>query len=426
MPKLGLTMTEALLVEWGKQEGEWIKKGEILFTLESEKTTLEIESPASGFLRILVSAGEVVPVKEPVAVISESEWVQVLPAKDEVKAVSFQEEQKSSVQVLDGSPGLRATPMARQLAREIGASLDAVVGSGPRRMIVKSDVENSESVSETVKATPLARRLAEKLGVDPAGIIGSGPRGVITREDVERQQQEMPAAVQSFPSSALAALPLTGLRGLIAERLSAGWNERPQVTLVAEADASNLVSARQQINAERDQKVSFNAFLVLAAAKALEEQPNINVILTEEGMVRLDEINIGMAVDTERGLLVPVLKEAEGKDIFEVDQALAELAQRALEGRSLPDELSGGTFTVTNLGAFGIDAFTPIINPPEAAILGVGQIAPSPVVVDGQLAVRDTVTLSLSFDHRLIDGVPAAKFLQRLVQLIERPMALLV
>ena len=219
-------------------------------------------------------------------------------------------------------------------------------------------------------------------------------------------------------------LPLDGLRGVIAQRLSESWRERPQVTLTTEVDATNLVSARQQLNAETGRKVSFNAFFLMAAARTLREQPHVNVRLTDSGITILQEINIGLAVDSERGLLVPVIFKADSKTVLTLDSEISELAQRAMSGKALPDELSGGTFTITNLGAYGVDAFTPIINPPEAAVLGIGRIAARPFVVDTQLEVRDTVILSLSFDHRLLDGAPAARFLQRIATLIERPIAL--
>jgi pyruvate dehydrogenase E2 component (dihydrolipoamide acetyltransferase) len=226
--------------------------------------------------------------------------------------------------------------------------------------------------------------------------------------------------------------PFSGLRAVVAERLSASWQERPHVTLTTEADATNLISARQQAIAETGTKVSYDAFLVALVARALGEHPHLNVRLTERGIERLGQVNVGVAVDTERGLVVPVVRDAAARSLLQVQHTLGELVERAQAGRSLPDDLTGGTFTITNLGMFEIDAFTPIINPPESAILGVGRIVAKPVVrsagsgqaVDRQVVVRDMVILSLSFDHRLIDGAPAARFLQRLKQLVERPFAL--
>jgi pyruvate dehydrogenase E2 component (dihydrolipoamide acetyltransferase) len=220
------------------------------------------------------------------------------------------------------------------------------------------------------------------------------------------------------PQPGLAALP--GLRGVIAKRLSESWRERPQATLTTDADATALVALRAQAEAEWGLKLSYNAVLIKLVARALQEHHNINARLTEEGIQVLPEIHIGLAADTDRGLLVPVVHNANQKTLFEIDEELHGLIQRAIEGSSQSDDLSGGTFTITNLGMYGIDAFIPLINPPECAILGVGRIQSRPVALDGQIVLRDRMALSLSFDHRLVDGGPAARFLQRVVALIER------
>jgi pyruvate dehydrogenase E2 component (dihydrolipoamide acetyltransferase) len=294
-------------------------------------------------------------------------------------------------------------------------------------MIVAADLERA--VPPKLVASPVARRVAAEAGLDLSAIAGTGPGGRIMRYDVDQ------ALVGSSPPSdlsrherkaqaAAAVTPLSGLRGVIAERLSASWRERPHVTLTTEADAANLVSARQQAVTELNDKVSYDAFLVKLVAQALSEHPYVNVRLTEAGIEKLDQINVGVAVDTGRGLLVPVVRDAASKSLVEIQQELRLLTERASAGRSLPDDLGGGTFTITNLGMYEIDAFTPIINPPESAILGVGRIVAKPVALGEQVVVRDTVTLSLSFDHRLIDGGPAARFLRRVKQLVERPFAL--
>lgn len=424
MPKLGLIMTEALLVEWHKQDGEWVKTGEPLFSLESEKSTIEIESPANGRVQIVVAAGETVPVMTPVAyVLEEGDAVVVTPAETpsiSVEAAPIQ----PAVAVSDTRNGVRATPLARKLAQQQGIDLSVLTGSGPRGMIVKADLRQPSRPS-SIRATPVARKMAAELGLELHSIVGTGKDGCIGRSDVADAMAALVSQSKTTAPGPSQALPLSGLRGVIADRLTAGWRERPQVTVTTEVDATNLVSARQQFIAETGQKRSYNAFFMAAAAQALQEQPHVNACLTDAGIVQLAEINIGLAVDTERGLLVPVVRDAGSKSIETLDKEIGELAQRALSGESLPDELSGGTFTITNLGAFRIDAFTPIINPPEMAILGIGRIAPRPMAVGRQLEVRDTVTLSLSFDHRLLDGGPAARFLQRIAELIERPIVLI-
>jgi pyruvate dehydrogenase E2 component (dihydrolipoamide acetyltransferase) len=296
-----------------------------------------------------------------------------------------------------------------------------------RGMVVAADVQRAaDAATEGPKASPVARRLAAHAGLDLSAVAGSGPGGRIMRQDVEAAGSSGDMPLEPGPLAEGPAQPLSGLRAVIAERLSASWRERPHVTLTTEADATNLVSARQQLTEELGQKVAYDALLVALVARALREQPGINARLTERGIEQVSKINIGVAVDTERGLLVPVVHDVAGRDLLQIQQALAELVERALAGRSLPDDLSGGTFTITNLGMFEVDAFTPIINPPESAILGVGRIIAKPVAVDRQVVVRDRMTLSLSFDHRLIDGAPAARFLQRVKQLVERPFALAV
>jgi len=384
MPKLGLIMTEALLVEWRRKDGEWIEKGEVLFTLESDKSTLEIEAPASGYVRILVPEGEVVPVQTPIAIIQPTLTDKVpLPLSVEENKIKPDVEplhvQGKMTKPEENAPSVSASPRARILARQMGVSLSEIKGSGPRGMIVAADLD---------QAKPAAKPHHE------------------------------------FAARPQAGLALTGLRAVIAERLTAGWRERPQATLSVELDATNLVSARKQIELETGRKVSYNAFLMLAVARTFVEQPQVNVRLTDKGLIQLEEINIGLAVDTPRGLLVPVLRNVDQKGLLEIDQEIAQAAQRAIEGKSLPDEFANGSFTITNLGAYGIDSFAPIINPPEIAILAVGRIAPRPFVVNGQLTIRETMILSLAFDHRLLDGAPAARFLQRVVQLIERPILL--
>lgn len=377
MPKLGLIMDKAKLVDWHRNEGEWIEKGEVLFTLESEKSTLEIESPASGYVHILVSAGITAPVMTPLAVIS-SKNKTVAPSLDsDVLGVELQsgnervlvsnQEQAAEGQIIHP---IRATPKVRRTARQKGISLECIIGSGPRGMIVSDDLQMDATIDEPAINTPVPRKL-------------------------------------------------TGLRAVIADRLTAGWQERPQATLVMEVDATNLVRTWKQIAEEKKRKVSYNSFIMMAVAHALKNHQNINVSLTEHGLVQFEEISIGIAVDTERGLIVPVIRNVDRMDLFAVDKEMRDLAERALAGNVMPDELSGGTFTITNLGAYGIDLFSPIINPPQAAILGVGRISPRAVVSEGRLIARETVNLSLAFDHRIVDGGPAALFLQHVAQLIE-------
>ncbi len=428
MPKLGLTMTEATILEWRKAEGEQVEAGEILLIIETEKVTLEIEAPASGVLHILIPEGETVPVLEPIAVLASDKAVVAAAAREaggargDHEALGTVPESRSTYRV--PSTAHRASPKARALARDLGIALDSLTGTGPRGMVVVADVQGAAAAKPEIKATPIARRLAAQKDVDLAGITGTGPGGRIMRQDIERAQSGMPGEPAHDEGPPASIKPMSGLRAVIAERLSSSWQERPHVTLTTEADATNLVSARQQAIAELEQKVSYDAFLVALVSRALTEYPFVNVRFTQAGIEELPQVNVGVAVDTERGLMVPVIRNAPDKSLVEIQQTLGDLVGRALGSKSLPDDLTGGTFTITNLGMFEIDGFTPIINPPESAILGVGRILAKPVAVGREVVVRDTVTLSLSFDHRLIDGAPAARFLQRVKQLVERPFTL--
>jgi pyruvate dehydrogenase E2 component (dihydrolipoamide acetyltransferase) len=432
MPKLGLTMTEATLIEWLRAEGEWVEKGKPLFVLESEKSMLEIESPASGILQILVPVGETVPVHTPIAKLSQSTEAGIQKPEPEHPAQEATGHHESQIPARASrrtphESRIPASPKARALARTLGVPLAEITGTGARGMIVAADVERVASlpslgVEAVAQASPVARRIAANAGLDLSTIAGTGPGGRIMRQDVEHAL--LPGGEVARRDEVQEIQPLAGLRAIVAERLSSSWQERPHVSLTTEADATNLISARQQAMAETGAKVSYDALLVALVARALYEHPHVNVRLTERGIEHLSQVNVGVAVDTERGLVVPVVRNAAVKSLPQIQQTLGELVERALAGRSLPDDLTGGTFTITNLGMFEIDAFSPIINPPESAILGVGRIVAKPVAVERQVVVRDMVTLSLSFDHRLVDGAPAARFLQRLKKLVERPFAL--
>lgn len=431
MPKLGLIMTEANLMEWFKSDGEPVEKGETLFSFESDKSLVEIESPASGTVQILVEVGTTVPVQTLIAMIYPAGVEVTTPKDDPViqpeKTAQISSEPAVPKDLSLDPKGLRATPKARNLARTHGVDLSAIQGTGPRGMIVSADLDAFPKADETIKATPVARKMAADCGIDLRTMAGTGPGGRITRDDVAATI----AALAKFgpsPSTeiqARAPLPLEGLRGLIAERLSASWNERPQVTLHSEVDATELVAVRNRKLTPDGKKISFNAYFVAAAARALAEFPAVNSQLTETGLVNFEAINIGLAIDTERGLVVPVLTDVGKLSLLGIEAGLNDLVERTMSGKTIPEDFSGGTFTVTNMGAFGIDSFTPIINPPEAAILGLGQIKGKPVAVGELIGVRQMVTLSLSFDHRLNDGAPAAQFLQRICQLVEDPEKLI-
>ena len=428
MPKLGLIMTEALLVEWHINDGDWIEKGANLFSLESEKTIIDIEAPTSGYVQILVNVNETVPVMTPVALIKAEEGAVIAqeskPDPDLVKDSAPRptvKEVPTSGSTLDA--GVKASPKARQLARKLNIDLTGIPGTGVRGMVVTADVEQRKTQVADVKASPVARNMATDYGLNLAEITGTGANGMITRDDISRTVRQrlsegIPPAAKRDPAD-----HLSGLRGIIARRLTDSWNQRPQVTVNSQLDAEALVNDRERRKASGE-KISYNTYLIKASALAMAEWPQLNVYLTEDGLIQLDEVNIGLAVDTERGLMVPVLKNAHARTIQDLNQEMLDLVERTLVGKLLPEEYSGGSFTVTNLGGFGVDSFSPIINPPESAILGVGRIVDQPIVEEGAVRAGKTLTLSLSFDHRVIDGAPAAQFLARIVEILIDPAEL--
>jgi pyruvate dehydrogenase E2 component (dihydrolipoamide acetyltransferase) len=459
LPKLGQTMEEGAIVEWVKKEGDPVKRGDVLFTVESDKAVLEVEATARGFLRkVLVPEGTTVPVLTPVAIITREadEDISGYEAGGRPKAIGREEAapvqatgmplEPQALPVPERAAGrIFASPRARKTAREKGVDLALVPGTGPNGRIVEKDVLAYAAMQP--KATPMALRTAEAMGVDVTKVAGTGVSGRIMKADVTAVEAAAAAPAAVAPALAPAAapaaeqVPMTGLRRIIAQRMAASDAETARVTLVTEADATTFVEVRAQLKADVAENWGFapgyNDLLGLIVARALGEFPYMNARLGEEGtdgaIERLPYVNLGMAVDTERGLLVPVIRDADQKGLRAFGAEFRELVERARVGRSRPDDLSGGTFTITNLGMYDVDAFTPIINLPEAAILGVGRIQPKMVVLgsepgeddEWQTAVRQMWTLSLTFDHRLVDGAPAARFLQRIKQLVENPYLLL-
>jgi pyruvate dehydrogenase E2 component (dihydrolipoamide acetyltransferase) len=428
LPKLGQTMYEGTIVEWFKGEGDPVERGDVLFTFESDKAMLEVEATARGFLRkILVPEGQAVPALTVVAIMTRN-------ANDNIAEYQVTRKPKAlepaaelaAPETVQAAGRILASPRARKTAREKGVDLALVTGTGPSGRIVEKDV--MAFLASRPRATPVATKTAEALGVDLAAVSGSGVSGRVMKADVEGAARP-PAPPQEMP--AIESVPLTGLRRIIAERMAASHDATARITLVTEADATAFVEARKAIRATVTEEWGFapgyNDLLALVVARALREFPYMNARLSADGSAieRLPTVNLGMAVDTERGLLVPVIRDADRKGLRALGAEFRALAERARVGKSLPDDLTGGTFTITNLGMYDVDAFTPIINLPEAAILGAGRIQPKAVVRNGQIVARQMWTLSLVFDHRLVDGAPAARFLQRIKQLIENPYLLL-
>ena len=314
-----------------------------------------------------------------------------------------------------------------------------VTPSGPGGRILEGDVQRyidlrGPAPTETarLKASPLARRLAKEHGVDLSLIAGSGPDGRIVRDDVLQAAStapEIPTVETPALQQAAEVIAMDGIRGIIAERMTLSLQTNASVTLHTEVDATAFVELRGMLNDKlqaREVSITYTDLLIKVVANALREHPRLNATLTDAGIHLLQEINIGVAVALEDGLVVPVVRNADKERLSEISGQVKDFAERARNNQLSPGELQGGTFTITNLGNFGIDAFTPIINPPESAILGVGRILKKPVVHNDEIVIRSMLTLSLTFDHRVVDGAPAAQFLQTISDYIQDPYLLLV
>ncbi|MBU0607539.1 MAG: 2-oxo acid dehydrogenase subunit E2 [Armatimonadetes bacterium] len=438
VPPLGQTVDAVTLVSWYKQEGEAVAQGEMLFAIETDKATLDIEAPASGVLcRVTARPGDEVHVLSAIALIAAPGKVLEEGAIPSGHQPSTQGHSsgpaagpgEGDVQARGRRDRIFVSPRARRLAEERGISLADLQPSGPEGAIVERDVRAYLDARVEARISPVARRVAQDAGLDWRSLSGSGPGGRIMRQDVAGALH----IGESADEELLETIPLRGVRAVIAERMAHSAATTARVTLNTEADATALVELRRQL-AEDGGEVSYNALLLHILGRALRDHPRLNASLQGDTIQVWRRVHIGLAVDSDRGLLVPVVRDVDRKGLAQLEAEIRSLAGRARAGQCPPEELGGGTFTLTNLGMFGIDSFTPIINLPECAILGVGRIRKQLVVPSdltgledlSGLAVRQMVWLSLTFDHRLVDGAPAARFMQRVVQLIERPHLLLI
>lgn len=450
IPKLGQTVEEVTLVSWLVKDGAKVSQGQEVMEVETDKAVFPVEANGKGFIHIgPYEAGQVLPVLTVVAIIGKEtdrfEPVQPAgPSAVELEVVEKGEENllEESQSASQGEGKVFASPRARKLAEARNVDLGQVTPTGYDGLrVAERDVVTF--LSQQPKATPVAQRMAADTGVDLRKVTGTGPGGKIFKQDVERtlQASEPPVASaqpQALPSIAASSttvttslpevrerIPLKGVRAIIADRMGASVHTTARVTLMMEVDATEFVNARERIKARVSEEWGFapgyNDLLAKVVAMALRRYPYMNARLTSDAIELLNHVNIGLAVDTERGLLVPVVRDADQKSLRQFGSDFRQLVERARNGRALPDDLSGGTFTITNLGMYDVDAFTPVINLPEAAILGVGRIAEKVVPYHGSPQIRQMLTLSLVFDHRLVDGAPAAKFLQYIKQVIEEP-----
>jgi len=424
LPKLEMAQETATIVEWLKHEGDHVRKGEPLLVIETDKVTFELESPGTGVLsRVSATPGQELPVTQVIAYLLEPG--ERLPPD---LAVEERMEREGSA---PKPTGISATPVAERLAAAHGLDLSSIVGTGAAGQITKADVEAAIAVAgrpavETppgkMRATPAARRIARERGVDLSTVKGTGPGGQVQAVDISGQ---VPLPGEARPAVGQ-VIPLRGMRRTIAERMTRSFTTAPHISLSTRVDMGILEADRTRLNEAGGQPhISITASLVRIVAAALKRHPWLNSTLQGDEIYLFSDVNVGVAVDVEESLVVPVVRQADRKRIAQIASELNDLVERARKGKLTPSDVVGGTFTLTNLGPFGVRQFTAIINPPQAAILAVGAIQ-SEVVPDkaGQIAVRPIAQMTLSADHRIVYGATAAKFLADVKDGLEHPIPL--
>jgi pyruvate dehydrogenase E2 component (dihydrolipoamide acetyltransferase) len=403
MIALSPTMNEGTIASWNKKEGEKVSAGDVLCVVETDKAAMDYESQSEGvLLKILVPDGGQAKVADPIAILGS--------AGEDISSL------------LSAAPGDGGLPPP---------SSPGVVASASRQHQAEVAPE-TPSAGRRVRSSPLARKLADARGIDIALMAGSGPGGRVVKRDVDAASapgatQTVRAQGQASVSRADQTIPVTAKRKVIAQRLSESAFSAPHFYLTVSIEMNGLLAARARLNSASDVKVSFNAFLHKLAAEALRRHPEVNSSWQGESIKRFGSVDIGLAVALPDGLITPVVRGCDHKGVLAIDTELGELVRKAREGKLQPDEYTGATFTISNLGSFGIEEFTAIINPPASAILALGKVQKVPVVGDGdELIVRSMMKATLSCDHRVIDGATGAVFLRDLKEMIENPYAVLL
>ena len=468
LPQWGMEMTDGTIVKWLKQEGDSVEEGEPILEVETAKIQTELESTATGILvHIMVAEGTIVPVRGLLAIVADPGEEVPRPQTATPRSPSSQGGTRAVAAPFDrsstgqasaakvGSPvtsptaqdgdRVQVVPAARRLAQERGVDLGQVRGTGPRGRVMIADVELAVNALQTaavapppeasteivaspqqrvhVQVVPAARRLARERAIDLNLVRGTGPKGRILISDVEQavyapSQTPDQAGHKVVPQT----IPMEGMRRTIATRMLHSVQTMAQVTLTTEANVTDAMTMRAGISRQwTELSLSPLHLAVKAAARALKDHPRLNAIQGEDEVQLIAEANIGVAVSLPEGLITPVIHNAGQKTLAQIAGEARELASKVREGRARPEDVTGGTFTISNLGAYGVDAFTPIINPPQVAILGVGRVVEKPLIVQGQIAKGSMMYLSLTFDHRVVDGAPAAEFLQTLIGYLEDP-----
>ena len=422
MPALGMAQETGTLIQWLKSAGDSVTKGEPLMEIETDKATVEIEAPASGILSsIIAQAGDVIPVGQRIALI-------LAPGEvDSETPLHARSAPASSPKSDSTSQPLTATPVAARLAAEYNLDITQIKPTSGQ--IRKEDVlaflkeeggRMKDEASSHVLASPKARRLAQERGIDLRTITGTGPNGAVIVSNLP-----VPNSPVSLPNNEGETLTTTRIWRIMVQRLTQAWTTIPHFYLIREVNASRLVAWREKVQNNSAEKITFTDLFVRLTAVALRKYPRLNASWQNDNIILNADINIGLAVAVEDGLVVPVMHRADELNLAQLSARRSEIVARAQAGKLSLDDLSGGTFTISNLGMYGVDAFNAIVNPPQAAILAVSRIADRVVALHGQPAVQPMLTFSLSCDHRVVDGARGAQFLQTLADLVEEPLQLL-
>lgn len=417
MPKLGMAMLDGTIVEWKVKEGEWVEAHQPVVTVETQKTTNDVEAEVAGFVHILVEVDNVVSVGRVMGLLAESEEELAALQKEPPREIYISAEREAEAVVSSAT----ATPEERE-AEAVALSATATPEEGGGK----------------IRISPVARKMAQESAIDIIKVAGTGSGGKIVREDIEKaiaakgteveaaQPEEAPCGKRVKET-----IPLTGMRKVIAEHLHRSLAVSAQLTAIGEIDMTEMIKLRKGLVAREEAigaRITYTDMFVFAVAKVLKDNPMVNSSLIDKEIKVWESINIGVAVALEGGLIVPVVKDADKKSLAEISKTIRELAEKARGGKLVPDEVMGGTFTLTNLGAAGAGwrFETAIINQPESAILGTGGITERAVVRDGQIMIRPIMTYSFTYDHRVVDGSLAVQFMARVIDLLENPSLLLV
>lgn len=449
MPQAGQHIEEGTVVKWLKAEGDMVRQGEVICEVQTEKIVFEVESPIDGvLLKIIVPDGEKTAIFSVIGIVGDpGEEIDLdkflAEDKKEEKVVDVSDIRRKLREKENGIAGkIKISGRARKLAAKKGVDLSMVKGTGPSGRIVQEDVLRAsdemgqtnvseavaiEGVDRQVRVSPVARKMAEENSIDLAAIRGTGPSGRIVKADLlqaieEKKQWEREA--EGTQKQAKEVVPIRGVRRAIFENMYQSLSQSAQLTLHTEASAESLNDFREHINKDGE-KISYNAILLKISASALRLHPKINSSVEGDTIQVWEQVHIGLAMEVNDALIVPVIRNADLKTILQINHEISRLIQKTRKNKLSPDDLVNGTFTITNLGFADIDHFTPIIRPPESAILGLGRIVKRPCVKNDQVIPEARIALSLTFDHRIIDGAPASRFLKTIKDMIENPLLMI-